>query len=86
MTAPRSTTARGYGAAHQRERAKWKPRVDAGMVNCWRCGRWLDPRLPWDLGHDDNDRRIYRGPECRPCNRATAGRRRKRPPKRWRLL
>jgi hypothetical protein len=30
---------------------------------------------PWDLGHDDHDRSITRGPEHRDrCNRAAAGR------------
>lgn len=74
-----STTDRGYGAAHQRERAKWKPKVDAGVVDCWRCGKRIkpDPTLTgdgWDLGHDDNDRSIYRGPEHSTCNRSKTGR------------
>lgn len=69
-----STTERGYGSAHQRERAKWKRVVEAGQANCWRCGAWLDPSQPFDLGHDDIDRSIYRGPECRPCNRAAGAR------------
>lgn len=64
--------AKRYGRAHQQERAKWKPIVEAGQANCWRCGRWLNPAQPWDLGHDDYDRNVYRGPECRPCNRGTA--------------
>jgi hypothetical protein len=77
-----STADRGYGSAHQRERARWAPRVLAGECYCWRCDTWLDPREPWDLGHDDNDRSIYRGPECRPCNRATNGRK-SSPINRW---
>ncbi len=76
---PRTTGQRGYGWAHQRERAKWQRVIDSGGVSCWRCGRPIHPGMPWDLGHDDNDRSVYRGPECRPCNRATTGRR-KRPP------
>jgi hypothetical protein len=40
---------------------------------CWRCGAPIDPNN-WHLGHDDYDRRLYRGPECPPCNLATAGR------------
>lgn len=75
VSAGRNTTERGYGRAHQLERAKWVPLVEAGNVDCWRCGERINPGQPWDLGHDDEDRNAYRGPECRPCNRATAGRR-----------
>lgn len=71
----RSTTARGYGGPHQRLRRVWKPLVESGRVSCWRCGQLIGARAPWDLGHDDNDRTRYRGPEHRKCNRATAGRR-----------
>lgn len=73
------TAARGYGAAHQRKRAKVKRTVDSGDAYCWRCGGWLDPTQPWDLGHDDHDRSIYRGPEHIACNRATNGRSTTRP-------
>ena len=67
------TAARGYGSEHQRERARWKARMATGeVVECWRCDRPIDPAEPWDLGHDDHDRRIYRGPEHPACNRATA--------------
>lgn len=68
------TVDRGYGSAHKRERRRWKRKVDTGTIHCWRCGTWLNPNEPWDLGHDDRDRTTYRGPECLPCNRATAGR------------
>lgn len=61
-----------YGYAHRQERARWAKVVEAGEGYCWRCGCWLVPGAPWDLGHDDNDRTRYRGPECRPCNRGTA--------------
>lgn len=68
-----SAAERGYGPAHTAKR-RWYKRnvVDKGNGYCWRCGIWLDPNEPWDLGHDDHDRTIYRGPECRPCNRGTA--------------
>lgn len=69
-----NTTARGYGSHHQRTRAQWAPHVAAGLVDCWRCGKRIPPGAPWDLGHDDHNRAIYRGPEHRGCNRATAGR------------
>jgi len=70
-----TTTSRGYGSAHQRERRRWKLIVDRGEAWCWRCQEWLDPAQPWDLGHDDHDRNVYRGPECIKCNRATRARR-----------
>ena len=69
-----STTARGYGSAHQRERKRWAPHVAAGLVTCWRCGRRILPGQLWDLGHDDHDRGVYRGPEHPYCNRAAGGR------------
>lgn len=74
MPKPGSTTARGYGAKHQALRKKWQAIVDRGEAYCWRCGCWLEPGQPFDLGHDDHDRTVYRGPECVPCNRATKGR------------
>jgi hypothetical protein len=69
------TTARGYGAEHQKLRRRLAPQVEAGLVNCWRCGDPIRPGEAWDLGHDDHDRRRYRGPEHVGCNRATASRR-----------
>lgn len=69
-----TTSQRGYGTEYQRIRAQWKTRVDAGTVRCWRCGKYLNPVVPWHLGHDDNDRRIIRGPECVPCNLGAAAR------------
>ena len=73
--AARGTTAeRGYGSQHQAERQRWLPLVKAGRVNCWRCGERIEPGDEFDLGHDDYDRRITRGPEhARRCNRAAAG-------------
>lgn len=80
-----TTTERGYGADHQRRRAQVKRDVvDPGLAYCWRCGEWINPALPWDLGHDDFDRSIVRGPEHRgrECkaggNRATSRRDRRR--------
>lgn len=76
-----STTDRGYGWSHQQERESWRPDVEAGLVDCWRCfeAARKDPRIypwqPWDLGHDDEDRSKYRGPEHRWCNRGAAGER-----------
>ncbi|ATO17825.1 hypothetical protein CO540_13250 [Micromonospora sp. WMMA2032] len=69
----RSTAARGYGRKHEDLRKQWKPKVDAGQVDCWRCGDPIQPGRPWDLGHDDDDRSQYRGPEHRTCNRRAGG-------------
>jgi hypothetical protein len=68
-----SASARGYGRGHKEERKRWEPKVDAGLVDCWRCGQPIEPGRPWDLGHDDEDRTIWRGPEHLTCNRKTGG-------------
>ena len=68
------TVRRGYGRAHRELRARLAPIVARGRTVCWRCGFVIAKGEPWDLGHDDHDRSIYRGPEHRDCNRATAGR------------
>lgn len=66
---------RGYDAAHDKLRADYQRRMDAGETHtCWRCSRPINPNA-WHLGHDDHDRTMYRGPECPPCNLATATRR-----------
>jgi hypothetical protein len=47
---------------------------------CPRCGREVakGPPTPgycgWDMGHDDDDREIYTGPEHSCCNRSAGGR------------
>ena len=95
MRALGKTNDRGCGRQHQLLREAYKQRMARGeQFTCWRCGGWVDPAQPWDLGHDDHDRSVYRGPEHRgrECtavgggNRATAGR--KRGPsqiRRWQL-
>ena len=68
--------ARGYGALHVRLRADYQRRMDRGEAfTCWRCGGPINPN-DWTLGHCDADRRRYHGPECPPCDYATAGRER----------
>lgn len=52
---------------HRTTRAYYAPLVAAGLVRCWRCGARLVPGR-WQLGHDDDDPSITRGPECTPCN------------------
>jgi hypothetical protein len=74
MTAHGSTHRRGYGWQHQAQRARVKPLVESGRAICWRCRRPIHPLAAWDLGHDDRNRLLYRGPEHRACNRAAARR------------
>jgi hypothetical protein len=69
------TTLRGYGWKHQQLRRSVGRAVAAGNAYCTRCGEWIDPAEPWDLGHDEHDRSVYTGPEHRRCNRATSKRR-----------
>ena len=69
-----SRQARGYGVEHERLRAHYQSLMDAGHVfTCWRCGKVVYPHS-WDLGHCDDDRRIWHGPEHPGENRATSGR------------
>lgn len=74
MPSKGNTSARGYGAEHQKLRRKIDPLVRAGHAVCWRCGQRIPAGAAWDLGHDDHDRTRYRGPEHVACNRATAAR------------
>jgi hypothetical protein len=70
-----NTTQRGYGTEHQRLRRQLRATVDLGLAVCWRCGSRIKAGEPWDLGHDDDDRTRYRGPEHLGCNRGAGGRR-----------
>ena len=71
---------RGYGHAHRELRKAFIPEHQAGTLICWRCREIIPPNEPFDLGHDDEDRTIYRGAEhARRCNRAAAGRKSHRP-------
>jgi len=78
-----STTDRGYGNEHQRERRKWQARLNGGRVvqctchgSCKRhsgqCEVMIDRETPsdqWDLAHNEGQQG-YAGPWCRSCNRA----------------
>ena len=75
MPAKGTSTQRGYGAAHQKLRRQIEPLVRSGHAICWRCGLAIPAGSDWDLGHDDEDRTRYRGPEHVKCNRATSARR-----------
>jgi hypothetical protein len=76
---PGETTARGYGADHQRLRAQWDAYVQAGDAHCHAAicleqTRWISPGTAWDLGHTP-DRQAYTGPEHARCNRTEGARR-----------
>lgn len=68
-----------YDYAHQQQRAKWKPTVDAGLATCHakRClmsSRIIVPDYTkrgdgWDVGHSE-DRSRWTGPEHARCNRS----------------
>ncbi len=68
-----TTTERGYGSRHQRERrrqlARWRP----GQP-CARCGHPMWNPASIDLGHTP-DRTGYAGLEHARCNRADGARR-----------
>ena len=72
-----TTRERGYGSEHRRLRRDVAKMVNAGGGLCWRCGRWINPAEPWDLGHADHrlakSLGIYRGPEHRFCSRSAGG-------------
>lgn len=65
--------ARGYGTAHEAERAKWEPIIAISTVHCVRCGRPIVPGTPWSPDHTD-DRTGYLGPAHVRCNLRAAGR------------
>ncbi|WP_322859147.1 hypothetical protein U8D42_04000 [Mycobacterium europaeum] len=69
-----STTARGYGNAHQRERARWAPLVATGGVRCVRCHEYIKPGQRWALDHADTPDAhrlgLYWGCSHQHCNNA----------------
>lgn len=74
---------RGYGPAHIAKRKALEPRVNAGLADCTaqtclveKAGgtRRIAPGTPWDLGHDENDRTKYAGPQHAACNRGASRR------------
>lgn len=68
-----STTAKGYGYHHQRERKRWQAVIDANGTWCRRCGGQIYPGMAWDLDHAPG-KEGYRGPSHRKCNRRAGGR------------
>jgi hypothetical protein len=71
----RTTRERGYGAAHQHQRARWQRIINQQPIKCATCPTII-PRhaTNWDLGHTPN-RTGWLGPQCQRCNRADGGRR-----------
>jgi hypothetical protein len=61
-----------YGGAHQAIRRALAPYVPG--TRCWRCGHPILPGQPWDLGHDDDNPALYRGPEHARCSRQAGAR------------
>ena len=70
----RSMREQGYGLGHRARRRMLAPFVASGLVVCARCGEPIEPGTPWDLGHNDYDRRVYNGPEHAACNRGAPNR------------
>jgi hypothetical protein len=65
------TADRGYGGVHQSLRRRYAKVVDRGEAYCAKCGQWISPSEPWDLGHSPFDRGKYLGPMHQRCNRDT---------------
>ena len=63
---------RKYGPGHRALRARWARQVEAGTVECARCGEPITLGSAWDLGHQDGTL-SYAGLEHARCN----GRRRR---------
>ena len=68
---------RGYDAGHDRLRAKWKPKVDRGEVDCQETVclmpmRRILPGQPWHLCHDRKTG-TYLGPGHVRCNTSEGG-------------
>jgi hypothetical protein len=67
-----TTSERGYGPDHQRERERWRPYVERGETYCHAAvclmaSRWIAPGTRWHLGHN-TDRTAWTGPEHERCN------------------
>lgn len=68
-----SARQRGYNTAHERLRAQWQARLDAGeVIHCADgCGQRINPTA-WQLGHD-HERGGYLGPQTIGCNASEGG-------------
>lgn len=84
MTPPKlkKTSARGYGAQHQKLRTRWKRLLQQqGDLPCTRCHLPVYPTDAWDLDHTD-DRSGYLGIAHTTCNRSAGGRKAHNPKRR----
>lgn len=62
-----------YRHAHQQQRARLTPLVEAGEAYCAQpvcvmSTRWIPPDAAWDVAHDDSGT-VTLGPAHRKCNR-----------------
>jgi hypothetical protein len=68
-----TTAEKGWGAAHQKLRKQWAPRVEAGLVTCSGCGEPIKPGTRWELAHAHTPTAYingeYLGPQHPACNR-----------------
>lgn len=73
-----TTTERGYGVTHVRQKKEYEPFVAAGLCECARCGERIKPGEKWVLDHNE-DRTGYLGPSHAYCNSAAAAEKTNRP-------
>jgi hypothetical protein len=81
-TGQRTGRERGYNRAHELERERLRPSVEAGEAHCAQpvChhdDRAIHPGEPWALGHND-DRTTWIGPVHADCNAADGARKARR--------
>ena len=67
-----SREARGYGYEHRFHRKQYLSFIEAGQVNCARCGELIQPGSAWALDHNE-DRSGYLGPSHKFCNDSAGG-------------
>lgn len=76
-----ATTEGGWGAPHQAERRRLAPLVALGRTVCTRyghpqfpdCAGLIAPGDEWELGHHDQDKGKWTGPEHARCNERAGG-------------
>lgn len=62
---------------HRAARAAFTVLIATGRGICWRCQRPIPPGTPgraWNVGHDDDQVDLIRGPEHTRCNKSAAAR------------